>query len=77
MQPLHSPHSAQYPIELAHGKGANFMVSFDVFPNWKEDFATGFIRDLSDKSLKTLPAQVHTSVGKTVEAHPGKTCSMR
>ncbi|MDQ6707158.1 MAG: hypothetical protein M3Z85_14430 [Acidobacteriota bacterium] len=70
MQPLHSPNSAQYPIELAHGKSANFMVSFDIMPGWKRDFATGFIKYLSDKSLKTLVAQVHTSVGKTVEAHP-------
>lgn len=70
IQPLNSPHSAQYPIELAHGKSANFMVSFDIMPGWKRDFATGFIKDLSDKSLKTLVAQVHTSVGKTVEAHP-------
>jgi hypothetical protein len=72
VQPLHSPHSEQYPIELAHGKSANFIVSFDIMPGWKRDFATGFIKDLSDKSLKTLVAQVHTSVGKTVEAHPRK-----
>lgn len=70
IQPLYSPHSAQYPIELAHGKSANFLVSFDVTPGWKRDFATGFVRDLSDKSLNTLVAQVHTSVGKTVNVHP-------
>ena len=70
IQPLNSFHSAQYPIELAHGKSASFLVSLDVMPDWKRDFATGFVRDLSDKSLKTLVAQVHTSVGKTVEAHP-------
>ena len=72
IQPLSSPHSAQYPIELAHGKSASFLVSFDVMPDWKREFATGFVRDLSDKSLKTLVAQVHTSVGKTVEVHPRK-----
>ena len=72
IQPLYSPHSAQYPIELAHGKCASFLVSFDVMPGWKREFATGFIRDLSDKSLKTLVAQVHTSVGKTVDVHPRK-----
>src|ERR1039457_2189957 len=30
MQPLNSPHSAQYPIELAYGKSASFLLSFDV-----------------------------------------------
>ena len=72
IQPLNSSHSAQYPIELAHGKSASFLVSFDVMPGWKREFATGFVRDLSDESLKTLVAQVHTSVGKTVDVHPRK-----
>ncbi|MGA8027976.1 MAG: hypothetical protein WB992_12610 [Bryobacteraceae bacterium] len=72
IQPLNSPHSAQYPIELAHGKSASFLVSFDVMPDWKRQFATGFVKDLSDKSLKTLVAQVHTSLGKTFDAHPRK-----
>lgn len=72
IQPLYSPHSAHYPIELAYGKSANFLVSFDLYPDWIKEFATGFVKDLSDKSLKTLVAQVHTSVGKTVEVHPRK-----
>jgi hypothetical protein len=70
LQPLNSPYSAQYPIELSYGKSAAFLVSFDIMTDWKREFATGFVRDLSDKSLRTLVAQVHTSVGKTVEAHP-------
>ena len=70
IQPVSGPHTSQYPIELAHGKGANFMVSFVETPNWPREFATGFVEDLSDKSLKTLLAQVHTSVGQTVEVHP-------
>ena len=49
------------------------MVSFLVTPNWSRDFATGFIKDLSDRHLKTLVAQVHTSVGQTIEVHPDKT----
>ena len=53
IQPLNSPHSSQYPIELAHGKSASFLVSLNMMPNWKKEFATGFIKDLSDKSLKT------------------------
>lgn len=70
LQPLNSPHSVQYPIELAYGKTAHFLVSLDSMPGWSREFATGFVRDLSDKSLKTLVAQVHTSFGRTVEAHP-------
>ena len=72
IQPLNSPHSAQYPIALAHGKSASFLVSFDMMPDWKRQFAIGFVKDLSDKSLKTLVAQVHTSVGKTFDVHPRK-----
>ena len=70
MQTVSGPYTQQYPIELAHGKSASFMVSFLVTPQWPREFATGFVRDLSDRSLKTLVAQVHTSVGQTVEVHP-------
>lgn len=70
MQPVNSPHSSQYPIELAHGKIARFMVSFDLVPGWKREFATGFVRDLSDRSLRTLVALVQPSVGKAVEVRP-------
>jgi hypothetical protein len=48
------------------------LVSFDMMPGWKREFATGFVKDLSDKSLKTLVAQIHTSVGKTFDVHPRK-----
>lgn len=60
-------YSSICPIELAYGKGANFMVSFNLTPNWLKDFAVDFIHDLSEKNLKTLVAQVHTSVGETVD----------
>lgn len=69
IQPLHSPHSAQCPIELAYGKSAKFLVSFDVMPNWARDFGTDFVQDLSEKHLKTLVVQVHTPLG-LVEARP-------
>jgi hypothetical protein len=72
VQPVYGPYTNQYPIELAHGKSANFMVSFLVVPEWLKEFATGFVKDLSDKSLKTLVAQIFTSVGQTVEVHPEK-----
>lgn len=70
IQTVSGPHTSQCPVELAHGKTATFLVSFDVTKNWLEDFATGFIQDLSDESLKTLFAQVHTSVGETVNVRP-------
>lgn len=69
IQPLHSPHSAQCPIELACGKNANFLVSFDIMPNWARDFGTGFVQDLSEKNLKTLVVQIQTPLG-VAEAHP-------
>jgi hypothetical protein len=72
MQTVSGPYTNQYPIELAHGKSANFMVSFLVTPDWPREFANGFVKDLSAKSLKTLVVQIHTSVGETVEAHPEK-----
>lgn len=70
LQPVSGPHTNQWPIELAHGKSANFMVSFLETPHWAREFATGFVKDLSDASLKTLVAQIHTSVGQTVEVRP-------
>lgn len=72
IQPVSGPHTNQYPIELAHGKSANFMVSFLVTPQWPKEFATGFVEDLSDQFLKTLVVRVHTSVGQTVEVQPEK-----
>lgn len=69
IQPFHGTHSAQCPIELAYGKSAKFLVSFNVMPNWPRDFGTGFVQDLSEKHLKTLTVQVHTALG-FVEARP-------
>jgi len=37
-----------------------------------EAFAKGFLGSLSDKELDTLAAQVHTSVGQTIEIKPEK-----
>jgi hypothetical protein len=70
LQPEAGVYSARYPIELTYGKGANFMVSFLIIPTWLKDFATGFVRDLSDRNLKSLVAQIHTSVGQTIEVKP-------
>lgn len=68
--PLSGPWTAQYPVELAHGKNANFMISFIHTPTWLTEFANGFLKPISEKELNTLVVQVHTSVGQTVEAKP-------
>jgi hypothetical protein len=65
-----SPYSTHYPAELPYGKEANFMVSFLIVPTWSKEFATGFVRDLSDRNLKTLVALIQTSVGQTVDVKP-------
>ena len=70
IQTVAAVYSTKYPVELSYGKEANFMVSFLIVPAWLKDFATGFVRDLSDRNLQTLVAQIHTSVGQTVEVKP-------
>jgi hypothetical protein len=62
--------TAQYPVELAHGKAANFMVSFTHTPTWLSEFANDFLGPIPDKDLKTLVAHIHTSLGQTVEVRP-------
>ena len=46
------------------------MVSLSETPNWVRDFSVGFINDPSGQLLKTLRAQIFTSVGKTFEVKP-------
>ncbi len=70
IQPVRGQNTANYPKVLAHGEQAAFLVSFTTMPNWPKDFATGFIEDLSEENLRTLRAQVHTSVGKTIDVVP-------
>ena len=38
IQSVSGPFTTQFPVELAHGKNANFMVSFLATPNWLRDF---------------------------------------
>jgi len=64
------PFTQQYPIEIAHGKTANFMVSLVVTPDWLKRFGEEFIRSGEGKYLKTLLAGVHTSVGQTISIRP-------
>ena len=72
IQPVSGPWTARYPIELQHGKTTDFMVSFIHTPTWLTEFANNFLKSLSDKELETLVAQVHTSVGQTIEVTPEK-----
>jgi hypothetical protein len=48
------------------------MVSFSATPQWMSEFARGFVKDLSDRSLRTLVALINTSVGQTIEVKPEK-----
>lgn len=70
IQPLSGSWTKQYPAELTHGQDARFMVSLSETPNWESDFSTRFINDSSGQSLKTLRAQIFTSVGQTFEVKP-------
>lgn len=63
----HSPDN--YPKKIEHGETATFIVGFKECPDWMREFATDFVTDVSDKALKTLRAQIHTSV-ETVEVAP-------
>ena len=69
VQPLLAARSQQCPVELTHGKNVMLMVSLTEAPNWVSGFKK-FLDDTSDQSLKTLRAQVFTSVGKTFEIKP-------
>lgn len=68
IQNVSGPDSSQYPLELAYGKRASFLVSLKHMPDWPDEFANNFIDSVKSYYLNTLVAQVHTSVGKTVEA---------
>ncbi len=70
IQPVTGKYTHQYPKQLAHGEQCTFLVSFKITPDWKLDFANGFVKDLSNKNLKSLRAQVHTSIGQTIEVMP-------
>lgn len=39
LQPVSGIYTSHYPIELDHGKNANFMVSFNDMPSWVQEFA--------------------------------------
>ena len=70
IQPVSGTWTQDYPKQLAHGEAGSFLVSFNATPDWAKHFATGFVKDVSAKNLKSLRALVHTSLGQTVEVVP-------
>ena len=70
IQPLSGRWTTQCPTEIKYGQDVRFMVSLSETPNWVRDFSVGFINDPSGQLLKTLRAQIFTSVGKTFEVKP-------
>jgi len=61
---------SQFGKRIDYGENAQFMVNFVESPDWMRDFATNVVQDGSDKWLKTLRAQVNTSVGHTETVKP-------
>ena len=55
---------AQFPKLIQHGDMAWFMVSFAEYPDWINDFRTN-LDGVSEKSLKSIRAEIYTSVGHT------------
>ena len=70
IQPVSGKWTQNYPLQLAHGEQASFLVSFSATPEWTKHFAKDFVRDVSPKNLKTLRALIHTSLGQTIEVVP-------
>lgn len=58
------------PIELAHGKDASFM--WPETDRWGRDMMNEFIGTTSPRHMKTFVAQVHTSVGQTINCQAEK-----
>ena len=48
-----------------------FMVSFAEYPDWINDFRTN-LDGVSEKSLKSIRAEIYTSVGHTELVVPEK-----
>ncbi len=70
---IHKPSQSspwQFGAKIEHGETANFMTDLEESPDLIRKFATDFVKDGSDKSLKTLRAQIHTSVGHTENIVP-------
>ena len=62
MFPPPSPSPDQFPRLIEHGGTAWFMVSFDEYPAWINEFRQA-LDGVSEKLLRSLRAQIYTSVG--------------
>jgi hypothetical protein len=65
-------YSSQYPIQVAHGDTARFLVPLNESINWGPTFAERFVIDVTNKNLKSLRALIHTSVGQTFVVKPAQ-----
>lgn len=70
VQSVAGQYSHQYPKQIAHGEQASFLVSLKTAPNWPKEFVEGFVKDISEKNLKTLRALINISLGKAIEVVP-------
>lgn len=68
LQTLGDPESHDYPKRLEHGEIASFLVF--TGRGWPADFMNGFVQSNDPRYLKTLVAQVHTSLGQSVDCKP-------
>ncbi len=64
-----NPLSDTCPKTLHYGDTGSFKVFFSD-SDWLKDFAVGFLKDASEKEVKTLRAQIYTSVGQTRDVVP-------
>ena len=63
--PLTGPPGDRVPKTLSHGERATFTVLVEGSEMWVPEFVEQVVRDLSEKSIRTLRGQFHTSVGHT------------
>jgi hypothetical protein len=68
VQTLGDRESHDYPKRLDHGEAANFLVF--TGRGWPNEFINKFIQSNDERLLRTLVAQVHTSVGQTADCQP-------
>ena len=57
------------PTMIAHGETALLDINFDKLDYWRS-FTRDFIEDGSAKLLKTLRAEIYTSVGPPMKIIP-------
>ena len=61
-----------FPKKIEHGETASFMISLSESPDWYEYFSKFFVDEGYTYKVKTLRAQIHTSIGHTENVAPEK-----